>query len=194
MKNFVHSVLEKEYQTANERLSESFASIMEKKLFEMKRRLSAKMFAEMKLDGIKPAYDQIEDRRGNSWTKIFNPDAKKAHAATKQTTNTAAKTDLQRPQETNSSAKTDLKEEESLDEARIKILTRVRGGKIQRRKKLSNVEGMTLRGGKLTRMSPAERRRRKMGARRGKVKRKSKMGRALMKRKRSMIRRKAMGL
>lgn len=85
--------------------------------------------------------------------------------------------------------------EEQLDEARIRVVkARVRNGKVQRRKKVSNVAGMTIRGGKLTRMSPAERRRRKMGARKAKVKRKAKQGRALMKRKRSMARRKAMGL
>ena len=85
--------------------------------------------------------------------------------------------------------------EEKLYEARIKIIkARVRGGKVQRRVKKSNVAGMTLRGGKLTRMSPAERRRRKMGARKAKLKRKSQMGRILMKRKRSMNRRKAMGI
>lgn len=85
--------------------------------------------------------------------------------------------------------------EEELYEARIKIIkARVRGGKVQRRVKKSNVAGMTLRGGKLTRMSPAERRRRKMGARKAKLKRKSQMGRILMKRKRSMNRRKAMGI
>ena len=86
-------------------------------------------------------------------------------------------------------------EEEQLDEARFKIVkARIRGGKIQRRKKVSNVPGMTFRGGKLTRMSPTERRRRKMGARRGKIKRKAKMSRALMKRKRSMMKRRSMGL
>jgi len=89
----------------------------------------------------------------------------------------------------------EIKEEETLDEARIKIIkARIRGGKIQRRKKVSNVAGMTLRGGKLQRMSPAERRRRKMGARRAKIKRKSKMNRALMKRQRSLRKRKALGL
>jgi hypothetical protein len=86
-------------------------------------------------------------------------------------------------------------EESELYEARIKVIkARVRGGKVQRRVKKSNVAGMTLRGGKLTRMSPAERRRRKMGARKAKLKRKSQMGRILMKRKRSMNRRKAMGI
>lgn len=85
--------------------------------------------------------------------------------------------------------------EEQLDEARIKIVkARIRGGKIQRRKKVSNVPGMTLRGGKLQRMSPAERRRRKMGARKAKIKRKAKMSRAIMKRQRSLRKRKALGL
>lgn len=89
----------------------------------------------------------------------------------------------------------DLDEEEQLDEARIKIVkARIRGGKIQRRKKLSNVKGFTMRGGKLTRMSAAERRRRKMGQRKGKIKRKAKLSRALMKRKRSLMKRKSMGL
>jgi hypothetical protein len=89
----------------------------------------------------------------------------------------------------------ELVKEESLEEARVKIIkARIRGGKIQRRKKVSNVAGMTLRGGKLQRMSAAERRRRKMGARRAKIKRKSKMNRALMKRQRSLRKRKALGL
>ena len=48
---------------------------------------------------------------------------------------------------------------------------RIRKGKIQRRKKLSAVKGWTIRGGKMTRMSPVERRNRKMGARRSKTKR-----------------------
>ena len=91
--------------------------------------------------------------------------------------------------------KNNLKEEELLDEARINIVkARIRGGKVQRRKKVSGVPGMTLRGGKLTRMSPAERRKRKLGAKRAKVKRKSKMSRTLMKRRRSLMKRKALGL
>ena len=85
--------------------------------------------------------------------------------------------------------------EEQLDEARINLIkARVRGGKIQRRKRVSNVPGMTLRGGTLKRMSAAERRRRKLGARKGKMKRKAKMSRTLMKRKRSLQKRKSLGL
>jgi hypothetical protein len=80
------------------------------------------------------------------------------------------------------------------EKTRIKIVKlRIRGGKVQRRKKVSNIPGMTIRGGKLTRMSPAERRRRKMGQRRGKMKRKAKMMRTIMKRKRSLQKRKRLG-
>ncbi len=87
-----------------------------------------------------------------------------------------------------------LKESE-LDEARIKIVkARIRGGKVQRRKKVSNVAGYTFRGGQLKRMSPMERRRRKLGQRKGKIKRKAKLQRALIKRKRSLMRRKSIGL
>lgn len=90
---------------------------------------------------------------------------------------------------------------ENLDESsvtkmgRLKLIkARIRGGKVQRRVKKSAVSGMTLRGGKLVRMSPAERRKRKLGARRAKIKRRAKLARALMKRKRSLMKRKAMGL
>ena len=71
---------------------------------------------------------------------------------------------------------------------------RVRKGKIQRRKKLSAVKGWTIRGGKMTRMSPIERRNRKMGARRSKTKRRAKLGQSLRKRIMSLRKRRAMGL
>ena len=90
---------------------------------------------------------------------------------------------------------------ESIDEAnvtkmgRLKMIkARIRGGKVQRRVKKSAVPGLTLRGGKLVRMSPSEKRARKMGARRGKIRRRAKLARALMKRRRSLMKRKAMGL
>lgn len=90
---------------------------------------------------------------------------------------------------------------ESIDEAnvtkmgRLKMIkARIRGGKVQRRVRKSAVPGLTLRGGKLVRMSPSEKRARKMGARRGKIKRRAKLARALMKRRRSLMKRKAMGL
>jgi len=74
------------------------------------------------------------------------------------------------------------------------VKVRIRGGKVQRRKKLSAVKGFTIRGGKMVRMKPAERLRRKMGARRAKVKRRAKLVRSLIKRRRSLQKRKSMGL
>jgi hypothetical protein len=74
------------------------------------------------------------------------------------------------------------------------VKVRIRGGKVQRRKKVSAVKGFTLRGGKLVRMSPAEKIRRRMGARKAKVKRRAKLARSLIKRRRSLMKRKSMGL
>lgn len=72
---------------------------------------------------------------------------------------------------------------------RIKrVRIRIRNGKVQRNVKASGVKGFRLAGGKLVRMSASEKRHRKMGARRGKIKRRSKRARALMKRRRSMRR------
>lgn len=92
-------------------------------------------------------------------------------------------------------------DDESISEANIQkmgrtklVRVRVRNGKVQRRKKLSNVKGFTYRGGKLVRMSPMERRNRKMAARRVKIKLRSKRSQILRKRKLSLRRRKAMGL
>jgi hypothetical protein len=74
------------------------------------------------------------------------------------------------------------------------IRARVRGGKVQRRKVVSAVKGYTIRGGKLTRMTSAERLRRRIAQRKGKIKRKAKMARALIRRKRSLRKRSTLGL
>lgn len=90
---------------------------------------------------------------------------------------------------------TNIREAVALDEARIAIIkARIRGGKVQRRKKVSNVPGFTLRSGKLTRMSVSERRNRKMGQRMGKIKRRAHMTQSIMRRARSLRRRKALGI
>lgn len=89
----------------------------------------------------------------------------------------------------------EVEEEEQLDEARIRIVkARIRNGKVQRRKKVSNVKGYTMRNGKMTRMTPGERRRRKLGQNRGKIKRRAKMSRTRMKRKIALRKRKMLGL
>lgn len=89
----------------------------------------------------------------------------------------------------------------ALDEANVQkmgrtklVRARIRGGKVQRRKKVSAVKGYTIRGGKMTRMTSSERLKRKISQRKGKIKRKAKMARALIKRKRSLRKRKALGL
>lgn len=74
------------------------------------------------------------------------------------------------------------------------IRIRIRGGKVQRRKKVSGVQGFTYRGGRLTRMSQVERRRRRMSAKRARLKRRAKMGVILRKRKLSLRKRKSLGL
>ena len=74
------------------------------------------------------------------------------------------------------------------------VKVRIRNGKVQRRKKLSAVKGYTIRGGKLTRMSPLERRHRKMAAKRSKFKRRAKLRQSLRKRRMSDRKRTAMGL
>lgn len=65
---------------------------------------------------------------------------------------------------------------------------------VQRRKKFSAVKGYTIRGGKVVRMSSAERIKRRISQRKAKIKRRAKAARALIKRKRSMRRRQALGL
>lgn len=101
----------------------------------------------------------------------------------------------------NNTVNEDLMVEETLDDlgllsegGRFKIVrVRIRNGKIQRRKKVSNVKGYTMRGGKLKRISAKEKRNRKIGARRGKIKRRAKLKKALAKRKRSLRKLKAAG-
>lgn len=74
------------------------------------------------------------------------------------------------------------------------IKARVRGGKVQRRKVVSGVKGYTIRGGKLTRMTAAERLRRRISQRKGKMKRRAKMARSIIRRKRSLRKRKSLGI
>ena len=84
--------------------------------------------------------------------------------------------------------------EVELGEANFRIVkARIRGGKVQRRRKVSTRPGYTIRGGRLVRMSSAERQKRKMAARRSKAKRKAKLKRALQKRRMSLRKRRSLG-
>ena len=89
----------------------------------------------------------------------------------------------------------DLEEGNIQRMGRMKLVrVRIRKGKVQRRKKVSAVKGFTMRGGRMIRMSPMERRHRKMAARKSKFKRRAKLGQALRKRKMSLRRRNSIGL
>lgn len=75
---------------------------------------------------------------------------------------------------------------------RIRLVrARVRQGKLQRRKKVSNVPGYTIRQGHMMRMSSQERQHRKLAARRSKPQRKAHLRQALIKRRISLRKRRA---
>lgn len=86
----------------------------------------------------------------------------------------------------------EIREEESdiaINEQRFKILNRVRGGKVQRRKKISTTPGYRFQNGRLVRISAREKLNRKRGQRRGSMKRRAKLAGALRKRKISIRKR-----
>jgi len=206
MKHLIESIVIKDYDDANSIIEESLHYIIERKMIEKKKMIMAEKNAwngmpssrqeklyrdvlEMDVSALPADYSDIEDRRKE---RGVNSSIKTNLGGEQKVA--SGKSDLQGKQTVNTSEKGDLKEEE-LDEARIKLVkARIRGGKIERRKRVSNIPGMTLRGGQLKRMSAAERRRRKLGQRKGKLKRKAKMARTLMKRQRSLRRRKSLGI
>lgn len=75
---------------------------------------------------------------------------------------------------------------------RVKV--RFRKGKVQRNVRVGNVKGFRLDQGRLVKMTAVEKIHRKRGARKGKIKRRSKMARIVLKRARTMRRRHNMGL
>lgn len=169
MRNLVEHIINKEYDSANQVFESEIENVARKKLAEAKKITAAKMSEQV------PAF---MGAAGSNAVKLRRGVLESQHSNEKEEEDEDENDD-----------------DEKLDEARIKILkARVRGGKVQRRKKISNVEGFKLQDGKLKRMSPAERRRRKLGQKRGKLKRRTKMRQALMKRKRSLKRRSAIGL
>lgn len=75
---------------------------------------------------------------------------------------------------------------------RVKLIrARIRQGKIQRKKKVSNVAGYTMRQGHMIRMSSQERQHRKIAVRRSKGQRKAHLRQALIKRRISLRKRRA---
>lgn len=208
MRHLLEHIFNKQYDTANQVFESAIENIVVKKLSEAKKMCAAKMteqvpafmgaaagnavklrrgITEIDMTKEKPEMDDIEDRRKGQIVQ----DAGKTSLPGTHNSNEEGKGDLKM-----TTLKKNMNEDaEELDEARTKIVkARVRRGKIQRRRIVSNVEGYKLSDGKLKRMSPAERRRRKLGAKKGKIKRKAKLRQALMKRKRSLKKRSAIGL
>ncbi len=79
------------------------------------------------------------------------------------------------------------------------VRVRIRKGKVQRRRKVSNIKGYTFRkkgsgAAKLIRMTPMERRKRRLGAKRGKIKRRGKKARIQQKMRIVRRKRAALGL
>jgi len=87
-----------------------------------------------------------------------------------------------------------FKEFFELDEASWAKVNRVRGGKVQRRKMVSQRPGYRIQAGKLVRMSAAEKRKRHLAQIKAARKRKPMMSRILRKRKLSIRRRKTAGI
>jgi hypothetical protein len=206
MSKLIDSIVNKNFVECDSILSETVELIMARKLEEAKKLTAAKMCEEphsmnrsasklramdiAELDVSKEKPGDIEDKRGE---RAVNTSMKTNFGGNQEVA--SGKTDLPKKQTVNATEKGDLKEEEQIEEARINIVkARIRGGQIQLRNKISYVPGMKLLGGKLQRMSAAERRRRKMGARKAVRKRAPKMNRALMKRQRSLRKRKALGI
>lgn len=171
MNRLVEAIINRDFATANEMFDEEISVIAVEKLEEAKKIVNASEQITM----IRKAFDGGPGARREKLYRGVIEGQDNPNMDSEKETNKLA--------------------EDELEEARIKIVkARIRGGKVQRRKKVSNVPGYTLRGGQLKRMSPMERRRRKLGQRKGKIKRKAKLQRALMKRKRSLMRRKSIGL
>lgn len=182
MKELVENIINKNYEAANVSLEEEFNNIMSEKLHEMKKMYAAKM---------------SEQNTHTERQKRLKMDVLEAEEVDENLLKIGKKNLKMRSPMVRANASQRMEEEEveQLDEApRVGIVKlRIRGGKIQRRKKVSNVPGMTLRGGKLTRMSPAERRKRKLGAKIAARKTKSKRSQILRKRKMSLMKRQRLG-
>jgi hypothetical protein len=224
MKHLVEAIDNKNFESANDLLAEKFHSIMERKMFEVKKMVAAEMCGQG--SGFMPTKNQKMVDQG-----VLEEDEPKVIQNTEQEVS-----EQEQPGEESSMARSELAsitknaksimakikgnkeleawtqskitkaadymtsvsdymDGEKLDEARVAIIkARIRGGKIQRRKKVSNVPGFTLRGGKLTRMSASERRRRKLGARIAARKTKQKQSQSLRKRRLSLMKRSRLGI
>jgi len=205
----VEAIDSKNFESANDLLAEKFHSIMERKMFEVKKMVAAEMcgqgsgFARTKNEKLvdqdvleeEPSTGE-ESSMARSELASITKNAKSIMAKVKGNKELEAWTQSKITKAADyMTSVSDYMDSEKLDEARVAIIkARIRGGKVQRRKRVSNVPGFTLRGGKLTRMSASERRRRKLGARVAARKTKQKQSQSLRKRKLSLMKRSRLGI
>jgi hypothetical protein len=191
MKKIVEHIINKEYKKAESALEESFHNIVKKKMVEMKKKIAAKM------DVLEQEEAGEESSMARSELTAITKDAKTIMSKIKGNKELEAWTQskITKAADYMNAVADYMQGDEQIDEQRINIVrARIRGGVIQRRKKVSNVPGMTMRGGSLTRMSAGERRRRKLGAKRAARKTKMKKTQMLRKRKMSLMKRSRLGL
>ena len=191
MKTIVEHIINKEYKKAESALEESFHNIVKKKMVEMKKKIAAKM------DVLEQEEAGEESGMARSELTAMTKDAKTIMSKIKGNKELEAWTQskITKAADYMNAVADYMQGDEQIDEQRINIVrARIRGGVIQRRKKVSNVPGMTMRGGSLTRMSAGERRRRKLGAKRAARKTKMKKTQMLRKRKMSLMKRNRLGL
>jgi hypothetical protein len=194
MSKLVEEILNKNYESANEELSEQFRVILERKMHEMKKMVAAKLNDKNLEEEEEPG---DESSMARSELLAIVKDAKSIMSKVKGNKELEAWTQskITKSADYMNAVADYMDNEGKLDEARINIVkVRIRGGVVQRRKKVSNVPGMTIRGGQLKRMSAAERRRRKLGAKKAKLKTRSKQVQIQRNRKLSIMKRKRLGL
>lgn len=205
MINLVEHIINKEYDKAKSALEESFHIILEKKMVEMKKKVAAKMeqnthderMRRLRMDVLEQEEPGEESSMARSELAAITKDAKTIMSKLKGNKELEAWTQskITKAADYMNAVADYMEDEGQIDEQRINIVkARIRGGVIQRRKKVSNVPGMTMRGGSLTRMSAAERRRRKLGAKKAARKSKQKKTQMLRKRRMSLMKRQRLGL
>ena len=205
MNNLVEHIINKEYDKAENKLEESFYVILEKKMLEMKKKVAAKMeqnthdesMRRLRMDVLEQEEPGEESLMARSELSAITKDAKTIMSKIKGNKELEAWTQskITKAADYMNAVADYMEDEGQIDEQRINIVkARIRGGVVQRRKRVSNVPGMTLRGGQLTRMSAAERRRRKLGAKKAARKSKQKKTQMLRKRRMSLMKRQRLGL
>jgi hypothetical protein len=206
MNKLIEHISNKNYNEADDSLAESFHVILEKKMLEMKKKVAAKMSEQdthdermkrLRQDVIEQEEPGEESSMARSELSAITKDAKTIMSKIKGNKELEAWTQskITKAADYMNAVADYMEDKGQIDEQRVNIVkARIRGGKIQRRVKTSNVPGMTMRGGQLTRMSAAERRRRKLGAKKAARKAKQKKTQMLRKRKMSLMKRQRLGI